>query len=109
MGSSILFWTGLIGGTIGTVAGVLALIDRWRDRHPRLHLFAPHNFYCKMPSSGTEIWNILVRFSNTSRCAAYLYIETLAVDIKRHGRFHKARTLISEFGAEVQTDFSESE
>ena len=106
--ANISFWTGLIGG----LAGLVALIDRWRDRRPHLHLFAPYYFSCfpsSTPLSGTSICNIFVRISNTSKCAAYLYLETLSVDLKKDGIFHKTKRLDVEFGANVATDFSQPE
>ena len=109
--SNISFWAGIIGGTagiIGCIAGLLALYDRFWHRKPRLSIFAPYHFSGRDAVSGQPIYAIFLRIANNAKESAFLYLETMAVEIYSGNQWHKARRLeIEPSIKEITTDLPE--
>lgn len=107
--SNIGIWTGIVGGIVGAVAGVLALWDRWKHRHPRLLLFAPYSFSGVDIGNGRKCLNVLCRLSNSSQKAAFIYLETMKVELAKAGNWHVVQRVDFPKGQTPKTDFSSSE
>lgn len=72
---------GIIGGLIGSITGIWALIDRYKNRKPKLKVFAP--FIWKGNDSVTNelIWFVFFRIANLSQASTFLYFETAKIDV----------------------------
>lgn len=89
-------WTGLLGGIAGVVSLVIVLTDLWINRKPDLELFAPFAFHARYTDSGPVGLHVFVRISNSSRKDAFVYLETLAAEIKSKGNWYKAQLPITD-------------
>ena len=70
---------GLIGGLIGVIAGIWALLDRYNNRNPKIKVFAPFQWTGNFNSE--TILFVFFRFSNLSQTPTYLFLETLKIEI----------------------------
>ena len=101
-------WIGTIGGGLGIASIMLHLVGWWINRKPRLRLFAPYQWSGVDTGLKKRIANIVVRVSNNSRAAAFLYLETMSAELRYAGRWVKARRLEPPASVKrVKTDFPE--
>lgn len=100
---------GIIGGFIGAISGLLALWDRWKNRKPRLYLLAPYNFSCNDAFTKRPIRLFYIRIANSSKKPAFLYIETMSIEVNSSGIWHKMEILKTDSKTPLETDFSESQ
>lgn len=94
---------------IGVIGGIWSLWDRWRNRKPNLTLFAPYHFSCRDAKTSWPILMILARISNSSKQNAFLYLETMGIEVYSKGKWHKLQRLEIDQKTPLETDFSESE
>jgi hypothetical protein len=81
-------YSGALAGLI--VAGIQ--IQNWREnREPILELFVPQNFTGGVTYSDTLPLNILVRIVNFRNKNAVLFFETMSVEVKSNGTWHKTK------------------
>ncbi len=99
------FWTGIIGG----IAGLMALYDRWCDRKPQLRIFAPYNFTGIDAQTENPVLSIFLRISNSSRASAFLYLETMSVELFYDGSWVRTKRLDPKPGALASTDLPEEQ
>lgn len=104
---------GAVGVTIAVVVGVIggiwSLWDRIINRKPILKLFTPYYFSCKDGVSMQPVLMILVRISNSSQKSAFLYLETMSIEVMSNGKWYKTKRLNTEQTTPLKTDFSEAE
>jgi hypothetical protein len=98
---------GLIGGLVGALSGLLALWDRWKNRKPRFILFAPYNFTGQDAETRRRVLFVYLRIANLSKNRAFLYLETMSVEIKSSGKWHKAVVGNTDSKTPFETDFPE--
>ncbi len=99
---------GFVGGTIGIIAGLWALWDRYKNRIPRIKVFAPYQWTSIDPITKKNILAVFFRFSNVSQTPTYLFLETLKVEIYNTNlrMWEKAKSL-KLMTEKIQTDFFE--
>lgn len=107
--TTISVWIGVAGGVIGAVAGLLALRDRWKHRRPRLKLFAPYQYTGEDAASKRKCLNLLCRFSNSSQAVAFVYPETMTVQLEKAGKWYPVQQVYFPRGHSAKTDFSKGE
>ena len=103
-------WAGIIGsigGIIGIIAGLWALFDRYKNRIPRIIVFAPYQFTAIDAVTGKNILSIFFRFSNLSQTPTFLYIETLKAELYYDDlQEWKKVSMLKLLTEKISTDFS---
>lgn len=102
----------IIGGIVtltGLIGGIWSLYDRWCNRKPDLMLFTPYYFTCKDATTHQPCLMILARISNSSKQNAFLYLETMGIEIFSKGKWHKLLRLETDRDTPLITDFIDSE
>ncbi len=96
----------LIGAVTGLSAFALTLYKHFYNRKPRLRLFAPWLFTCSSSPQTIEPnqLRVLVRISNLSSRIAFLYFETMDIQLIKNGRSTKA-LLLEQSTEFATTDF----
>ena len=97
---------GVILGLIGIAGGYLTLIDKWKNRKPKLNLFVPYNWSGVDTGANKRFLNLYLRISNSSNKSAFLYLETLYVEVKINGKWFPTEFFEVELKG---TDFPEAE
>ncbi len=105
MFADIANWVGLIGGISGLVALGLQLYELQKNRKPQLKLFIPYHFTGTQHETKYRTLFLLLRISNSTNADAFLYLETLRVELLYKGIWYQVTTL--DIGEEIQTDFPE--
>jgi hypothetical protein len=106
---SLGFYTAVIGGItgiVGGIAGALSLHDRWKHRKPALELFAPYFYRACDSETGRLAFNVLIRISNSSKRTAYLYPETMCVQLRSDWTWSDVQVL-HVLRETAETDFNE--
>ena len=83
---------GLVGGIVGAILGGWGLYDRYEQRRPKLAVFIPYHWAGKDQETG-DIYILYLRISNISQAPAYLYMETLKIEIFENNKWQKAQVL----------------
>lgn len=99
---------GFVGGIVGIIAGLWALLDRYKNRHPRIKVFAPYQWTGNDSVTGKHILSVFFRISNISQTPTYLYLETLKAEIY-YTELQKWESIqtIKLLTDKIATDFSE--
>jgi hypothetical protein len=100
---------GLIGGIVGIIASLWTFYDRFKNRKPKIKVFAPYQWNANDTITGQLTLFIFFRFSNISQTPTYLYLETLKTEIY-YSDSQKWESIqnIKLLTDKVQTDFSEA-
>jgi len=106
--TSVADWTGLLGGLAGIISLIVTMWALWMNRSPSLHLFAPHYFVGLDAKSRVPVLNVLLRISNASERSAFLYLETMSVEMDYDGKWVQMLRLETDPDKPIQTDFSDS-
>lgn len=72
---------GFVGGIIGVIAGLWALYDRFKNRNPKIKVFAPYQWTANDGATEKLMLFVYFRFSNISQTPTYLFLETLKTEI----------------------------
>jgi hypothetical protein len=72
------------------VAGI-QIYEWYKNRQPKLELFIPQYSTGRDPNSNTIVLNMLVRISNSRVKNAYLFPETMSVEVKNNGTWYKTQ------------------
>ncbi len=83
---------GICGGIIGLIGGCISIYEIWKNRKPKLKLFAPF-YWFGQDTKATSTLSILIRISNASKKSAFLYFETISVEIKKDDIWAKGKVL----------------
>ena len=100
---------GLIGGLVGIIASLWAFYDRFKNRKPKIKVFAPYQWTASDAQTGQHTLFVYFRFSNISQTPTYLFLETLKTEIyysesQQWENIQNLKLLTNK----VQTDFSEA-
>lgn len=80
---------------VGAIAGLIVAgiqISNWyENREPKLELFIPQFSTGRDPNSNTLVLNMLVRISNSHAKNAYIFPETMSVEVKKNGTWYKTQ------------------
>lgn len=98
-------WTGFLGGLAGLLVLGLELFRLWRDRKPRLRLFTPDWFVGFDAVHKKPVLNVLLRISNSSSRIAFLYLETMQVEIQILREWKQREVLETSHVEKISTDF----
>lgn len=80
------------GGIIGLIGGCISIYEIWTNRKPKLQLFAPFYWQGQDTKAGLTL-SILIRISNSTKKSAFLYFETISVEIKKNDIWVKGKVL----------------
>jgi hypothetical protein len=101
---------GLIGGIIGVISGLWVLVDRFKNRKPKIKAYSPYHWTGTDAVTGKHTLFVFFRFSNISQTPTYFYLDTLKAEIlnTKLNKWEKVQSLILPT-AEIQTDFTAEE
>jgi hypothetical protein len=78
-----------IGIIVALSLGVIQVVEWWNNREPKLELFVPQFSTGRDPNSNILALNMLVRISNSHAKNAYLFPETMSIEVKNNSTWHK--------------------
>jgi len=92
LNSVVFTMIGICGGIVGLIGGCISICEIWTNRKPKLKLFAPFYWHGQNTKTGLVL-SILLRISNSTKKSAFLYFETISVEIKKNNIWTKGQVL----------------
>jgi hypothetical protein len=80
-----------IGIITALFLGIIQITEWWNNRKPNLELFIPQFSTGRDSNSNILALNMLVRISNSRVTNAYIFPETMSIEIKSNGTWHKTQ------------------
>lgn len=101
---------GVIGGTIGAIAGGWTIYDRFKNRKPNIKVLAPYQWEANNQPSNEKVLFVYFRFSNLSQSPTYIFLETLFAELYNPTNKKWEKIIRTQEPKEKPvTDFSEHE
>lgn len=100
---------GFLGAIIALTNGLYTIYAVVKNRKPELKAFIPYNFTGYADADKPKpILGLLVRIANERRNSAYLYLETMSIDIKYNNTWHTTEILMTDSKTPFKPQFDET-